>query len=213
MDSECKKRKKVLGLSLIEILVAITISVVTLTSSAVFASQLVTRAQTNFMEISALQLHNLTIEQLRLIESGLRRDAKVYDYNDSASYLFISGASPQPWQLMCDKDSTIPRYFYLQDNTSSGSVEARTITVPARTQSLDGLSYDFYRFPDSIKTNYGGFTSSNTEVLISIRKIFRTSADFGEYISFSSVVSYRLYNRYYFTKPIETRVIWALVCR
>lgn len=71
-----KKIKKTLsskkiGLSLIEVIVAIAISGMTLTVSAVFSTRVMIYAQENFMQDSSNQLNALISEQLKFIELDL----------------------------------------------------------------------------------------------------------------------------------------------
>jgi type II secretory pathway pseudopilin PulG len=206
-----KKRK---GMTLVEILVAIAISIFTMTSSAVFCVSLVQRAQLNFIEISALQLQTIVTEQLRLVESALKKDAKSKTYTDTTSYLYDTnpGVSVQPWADICSTSSTA-KYYYVDNNDTDKIIRITALGVTDPVYTVEGNSYTFKVLDPTIEANYGGFSGANTEVLMSVKKTYVTSSDIGEYVSFNTVIGYKLYGKYFYTKPLETRMIKSLICK
>lgn len=78
------KTKK--GINLVEIIVAIGVSSIALTTSAIFSTRLMYRSQENFMADSSTQLQTLVAEQLKLIEADMTSARQKYSSGDAAIF-------------------------------------------------------------------------------------------------------------------------------
>ncbi len=226
MQSVVKKKrlkdiKSPKGMGLVEVVVAIGISVVTLTTAVVFSTQLSRRAEENFVESSVLQLQSLISEELRLVEQGLKKDVIAVPARKLADGQFLpaSGASlPTPqltWAQFCsnkplDKTMAInlPDFSSSVHKVSLYPVNSgTTLTVPS-----DGSQYIFS--PVIGNPKFGSFTNINVDV--SLTKIVSstnigTGADVNT-ITIKSIIHYKMFGRDYFTKPQEIKMIYNSVC-
>ena len=214
MKKICKKiNLKRVGMGLVEVVVAIGISVVTLTGAAVFSSSLAKRSQENFVEVSIVQLQSLITEQIRLAESELKKDSAEFKNNgDTATRVFSANNG---WDNFCNLASenlvmSFPN-FTSNSNVSFSPVSGagRQIAVPTD----DGRLYTFVDINTSEK--FGSF--ENMPVAVGINKtipnVSNTNSPFEKVISLKTVVRYQIFGKTYFTKPEEIKILGYLTCK
>jgi len=213
------------GMSLIEIVVAIGISVITMTGAAVFSTELVRRSQENFVEISMLQLQSIITEQLRLVESGLKLDvaaSPAKHFADGTDFLArnkpANVSNVVTWENLC---TTSPSFYnislptfdsgpnihqiYFLDISSTGQAP----NPPAASGSQIPADTKFAPVMGDVK--FGAI--NNTPTRVSIRKEIRGTGDLRS-IVFSSIIYYKVINnKNVFTKPQEIRFVYDLVCK
>jgi hypothetical protein len=215
---------KTKGMGLVEVIVAIGISVVTLTGAGVFSSQLVKRAQNNFMEISVNQLQGTINEQLRLVESGLKQDVVSgiqiagdgFIKQNNAKALTTNVAS---WADLCSAD--IIYYNINLPSFSAGTADSAIYFLPLASSSnpktVDGVSIPF-GVPQGNTTQFGPVKYDSGNVLISIKKsigkavIPNTNTDLGNAVIFESIIYYNIYNKPQFSKSQQIRMNYTSVC-
>lgn len=209
-------------MSLVEIIVAIGISVITLTSAVVFSSALTKRSQENYMEISAIQLQGLVAEQLRLLESGLKKDIKNgLKPNDSPanpnSYLDSS-----TWRKICSYNST-PEYYTLSFPgfpSTNAKINIRQdqsgmVQKVAPDQDSGSGTINAYYYKLQGPKSFGSFKLDSNPVFVSIGKTsnYDRSNAINNYVTFKIIVNYKvLGSTEYFTKTEEVKMIYSLIC-
>jgi hypothetical protein len=222
------KKFKNAGMGLVEIIVALGISVVTLTGAAVFSASLRKRAQENFMEISVLQLQSLVTEELRLVELGLKKDVKEGKrFADNTDFLYKSRLNNQAlnWAGFCNQQPGINAAQYLSitlpdfvtanaDHKISFGVLSQGAGVDVRN-NVEGMNNVlFYPIPSSVQ--FGAFSSTNARV--AIQKYIDSSDSgglgLGNTIKFKIIVNYTLFgNDERYTVSQDVTMIHNLVCK
>lgn len=203
-------------MSLIEIVVAIGISVVTMTGAAVFSNSLVVRAQDNFSETAALQLQTLVNEQIRLLELSMKRDIKAEKDPTEGGYL-----PSAIWTRICSESLNNNGIFLQLNFPAFNNSSAQTITLDSLAASNISLSpdtgeangYKFYKF--SNLNRLGSFESSKSPVHISIKKEMDSSLGQGDLlksVKFTTMIGYTVLGKQRFTKPQEIKMVYSLVC-
>jgi type II secretory pathway pseudopilin PulG len=221
------------GMGLIEIIVAIGISVITLTTAVSLSVRISIRAQENFVETSVLQYQALVSEELRLLEIGLKREVLLG--NTFATGVFLPPASPTylTWAKFCGNNPSdqymsisLPSYktAYAVDTMRLTSVTAGSNEVIDELVDTANGEDGRFRFGDLKDSNnqpisytFGSFNSNDMRMEISLKKtvtssaVFAGNADFNN-ITVKSVIRYNLYNKAYYTKPQEIRMVYNSVC-
>lgn len=213
------KRSK--GLSLVEIIVAIGISVITLTTSAVFSTRLIIRAQQNFMQDSAVQLSNIIVEELRLAEVDMQSAKKIVSQGGSAVPKVFASAGD--WTKFCS----------VGGNANLGIDLPKVINNPATLDfkisfvsditngDFEGQQYRIEDITDKDKLTgafYIGSGSSVQNLGIGIqRKIDNTNAALGQIVNLNIILRYYLFNiktaEYTkYTRPINIKMIRDTIC-
>jgi type II secretory pathway pseudopilin PulG len=198
------------GMGLVEVVVAIGISVVTLTGAAVFSSSLAKRAQQNFVEVSVNQLQSLITEQIRLAESELKKDTSEFKNNGDTFTRAFSTAND--WDNFCGLGTqslniSLPN-FVSYNHVSFGNPSGAQTQVPTD----DGANYIFTDIGTSER--YGAF--DNMPVAIGINKRIPNvsgNSPFDKVISLKTVIRYQIYGKTYYTKPEEIKLLAYLVCK
>jgi hypothetical protein len=210
-----ERNDKPKGMGLVEIIVAIAISVVTLTSSVVFSSRLAMRAQQTFVEESVLQLQSIISEQLRLIEQGLKRDVKNNLTMSTGGYLPAAASAPQmTWTQFCSSN-VANSHFTTNLPTFSSDFATHTANLlvasgTAVTTPEDGTNLYIFT-PVTGNGKFGAFT--NVPVEIGLRKsVDSSTSGLGNNITIRTMIRYTLYKKTYYTKPQEIKMIYNLVC-
>jgi hypothetical protein len=193
------------GLSIIEVIVAIGISVVTITGAAQFSLNLVHRAQENFVEESALELQTLINEQLRFLEFMLRKDIK--DSNPS-----ISNRA-----AFCSTNQL--GYFKMNLPNFDGSSNNLTLSAIPQTGNAVIVDSDSFYFSDPFSAaqnqynRFGAFDRVDDAVQVSIKKEVNPGSNpTDNFITLKTVVKYDVFGTAKYTKIQETKMIYSLVC-
>lgn len=225
---KCKLRKKK-GFSIVEVLVAIAISAIALTSAATFSARLMVRGQMNFLDQSALQLQALVTEQVRFLELSMQNTL----LENGGEYPDAGLSNPivikDDWQnKICAKNfnSVTP---YTITNFSFDSSQSNSFTL--EDGSGRGISNSGGEYHNSARfISIGSYTDGRIGILeigtganpinnmwIAITSIFEgSSADLDKAkINFEIGVRYSTLNEnvsYDFTKPIIIQMNYADVC-
>jgi hypothetical protein len=202
------------GMGLVEVIVAIAISVVTLTSSVVFSTRLEMRSQQSFVDESILQLQNLITEQLRLVEQGLKRDVKNNLTFATAAFLEpdSTGTTFMTWRQFCSDTLSYNNFSMVLPTFSGLTHTIRLSSVTGTGEKIPDDDVNLYVFSTvSGNESFGSF--EKLPVQIGLRKSFvDSSSGLGKNIVIKTVVKYSLYNKTYYTKPQEVSMIRSLVC-
>lgn len=191
------------GTTLVEVIVAIGISVITITSAAVFTGDLNRRAQENFAEVAANQLHTLMIDQLNLIEADLRNPPSKSILSTAARNLLCT-QNNVPLQI------SFPKF----DDTYTTSLNISQVLTPAYTRivNVNGSDVNFSFFiaqeANTTPNNVRIGSYSNTPVWPAI---YMTRTNDG-FLNFATVVGYRVFNKDYFTTPVEIKFERSKLC-
>lgn len=222
----CSTRKfsKPKGMGLVEILVAIGISIITLTGAVVFSTTLARRAQENFVEVSALQLQSLFVEELRLMELGLKSDVQ-NNPNASSAYSAPNTFLGSEWQSFCSNSSLAYFKMTLPDMATSQSTPFRISLTDASTNGAQkpvpaegGVQYYFADpFIGTGIQRFGAFNTSGSggiKVMTSMKKtvVSSSSNPLNNIITIKTITTYNMFGKDYFTKPQEVKMIYSLVC-
>jgi type II secretory pathway pseudopilin PulG len=216
-----KFRKSKLGISLVEIVVAIGISTIALTTSAVFSTQLIYRSQENFMAESSSQLQNVIVEQLRLIEGDMINVVK----NGGRPKAFASG-TPDPWTgVFCTQGASVPLHYKISvpnviDSNQNFTTQLSAQPITTDTQiaaSIDGKQFQFYPLERTQLTGaFARLSDISRVVSVGIRKTEPVSGFTGieNPVLFEVVIRYYILNK---TEPsyseiTEVRMVKSLVC-
>lgn len=224
--------KSLRGISLVETIVAIGISSVTLTTASIFSTRLVIRAQENFMEESAVQLQNIVAEQLRLIEADLQlnKAIRINNPNSPEPFAFSSPSANYSWKgaggiSFCDSDTPINLQMNLPDFTQSQSnseqpiylqqITSANILTPGSSDYPDYAGYTLFALQKNQLT--GSFATSDNTIYLGIRKTVTSTTISGETlssISFNIVTAYKVLNqpKFTFSVPLEVKMVKDLVC-
>jgi len=213
-----RKRK---ALSLVEIIVAIGISAITLTTSSVFSTRLMIRAQQNFMDDSAVQLTNIIVEQLRLAESEMQQ-VKIINAKGGNSIPRVF-RSLSEWQDFCNVGGNPNLFVDIPRAVSGGSthnVQIGFLNGQANS-NVEGINYLFQNITDREKLTGAFYTGSNSavqELGVGIQKtINNSSSALGEVINVNVVIRYYLFNikttEYTkYSRPTTVKMIKSTVC-
>jgi prepilin-type N-terminal cleavage/methylation domain-containing protein len=241
MNIKRLKFNKKKGFSLIEIVVALGISVITLTGSAVFSTQLITRAQDNFMEVSALQLQGMITEQLRLLESGLKNDVAnnrrctlgPSPSCSTSSSRYLPVTTPDQWARICSNSSNTSYRFAMNfpvfNNQRTDSNAKAIVSTPASEQSFPvgevgvGMNFygqtgnttaRFYRLTTSTSpwlNRFGAFETDDTPVFVNIEKIYENATNLSRVI-FRVIIRYEVLGQARYTRSQEIQMVHSLIC-
>jgi hypothetical protein len=215
---------------LVEIAVAIGISAVTLTTSAVFSTRLLMRAQENFMQDSAVQVSNVIVEQLRLAEVDMQASKTKYVETAGATIIvpkvFDYGTNPrQNWTDFCTASGTSKANLGIDlpkvvGNPSSFDYKI-TFVSDTTNASFENQNYTITDIADAQKLTGAFYTSSGnkkTNLGVGIqRKVDSSNLITGAVINLNIVLRYYLFNittaQYTkFTRPTTVKLIKDTVC-
>lgn len=219
-----RKFSKPKGMGLVEILVSIGISIVTLTGAVVFSTNLARKAQENFVEVSALQLQSLLVEEVRLMELGLKSDVQNTSGNSSAYTAPNTFLGPQ-WQLFCNNNSLTFFKMTLPDMTTSQStpvnISLSDISTTGTLMTVADEGNAQYRFADPFAgtgiQRFGAFNTSGSggiRVMASMKKtvVSGNPNPLNNIITVKTIVTYNMFGKDYFTKSQEVKMVYSLVC-
>lgn len=187
------------ALSIVEVVVAIGVSVITLTTSAIFSTRLIARAQENFMADSALQLTNIIVEQLRLVEADMQSKVTELKSSPNNSAFPPTLNSRETWNNIC---STSNGRIYLTTNlpivgnsyaSSSNTVNINlAIVTGTETQTPYG---DFVFQKVQLDRQTGAFfIYKESDLKVSISRTFERSNVLGDLLVFQIIASYKVPN-------------------
>lgn len=213
------------GMGLVEIVIAIGISVITLTSSVVFSTRLSMRSQQIFVEESIAQLQAIITEELRLIEQGLKRDViatqGVANAINQGTFLPANPTASTPprmtWAQFCN--ATQYNYFTINlpafsgNNTYADHKIVVSQAVGAATTPPEDNKTNYVFMPLSGNTSFGSFKGIPVELGLH-KTVTPSNTGLGNNITIKSIIRYKLYNKnkYIYTKPQEIRMVYNLVC-
>ncbi len=199
------------GMGLVEVVVAIGISVITLTGAVKFSSALAQRSQKSFVEVSASQLHTIMNEEVWLLELTMKKDK-------AAGFTSIFPNDTE-WNNFCSTSNSFYRSFKLSipsfspGTISTISVQPQLIVASDNPQvkAVEGNNYTFYNmFAASNLQGYGAFSKNSQQVNITFYKnVVKSQND----ISITTVVNYNIFNTDYFTPPQDIHMLYDLVCK
>lgn len=219
----CLLKKK--ALSLVEVVLAIGISAIALTTSAVFTTRLVARSQKNFMSDSAMQLTNLIVEQLRLVEIDLQTTkSRIVLGGDPNSYP-PTLASRDVWNTICrvvpTGSASNPVYLSTQLPTfTSGSNNAPPLNINLSISSSGtprNTPWGDFRFdPVPPANRMGAFAiDTNSDLGLSIQLTAERNNLLGaDILVFTVLISYRVPNisEIQYSTPVIVKMVKSTVC-
>lgn len=221
-------KAKKLGMSLMEIIIAIAISSITLTVSAIFSTQLTFKAQENFMAESSAQYQNLIAQQFRLLESDMitlkKKNAiggtKVQPMAFPAKFTGLN-----PWRTMCTLGTASPIHYSITlpkvvDPNQTIDIKLNQVTSVAVSEQYTENGKLFYFVPIPQKEQLTGafaqLATTNRTVFIAIRKTEPNSGIAGvpNPILFEIRLRYSVLNRSTpaYSKVTEVQMVKDLVC-
>ena len=223
-------KSKERGFSLMEVLVAIAISVVTMTSSVVFASQLGIRAQNNLLEETAIQVQNVISEQLRLMELGFRNNKSEHDITKVGDISALPGTVffKAGWERVCTTNSSndyfalnlpdlgnvsgIPRDFDLSFSDGDRINGIAEESIPVEDEKF--RSYTYYKIGDQFgAVNLPMYVSINKKATYSpsnyLRNPSQNSIDFEVIVYFQSADNPK---RAFLSEPMTVTMVYRIVC-
>jgi hypothetical protein len=209
-------KRKSKALSLVEIVVAIGVSVITLTTSTIFSTRVITSAQQNFMEDSSVQLSNVIVEQFRLAEIEMQNTkAKVISGQPSTPRVFSSAAD---WTTFCNTGTGRNLFIDTPKAIVNSNDFNYKITFPAGAVNADvgGVSYFIQEISDKEKLTgafYAASASTVAKVGMGILKTIENQT-FGQIINLSVVIRYYVLKNPNpnYTNPIQIRMIRDTIC-
>lgn len=221
MLSLLKKR----AMSLVEVVLAIGVSAITLTTSAVFTTRLVAKSQENFMSDSAMQLTNLIVEQLRLVEVDLQMTKSRIAQGADPNSFPPSLANRNVWNSICSvipsSTASAPLYLYTQLPTfGQGNSDNSPLNVNLSVLS-SGTSHNtpwgdflFYTVPQA--SRMAAFAiDTKSDLQLSIRVTAERNNLLGtDVLVFTVLTSYKVPNisQRQFSTPVLVKMVKSTVC-
>ena len=203
------------GLNLVEVVVAIGVSIVTLTTSAVFSTRLIIRAQENFMVDSSTQLVTLLTEQFRLIEADMQNTKKTVG-NDTTTYPSTL-KNRQTWNDICASEKS--EVYLKTDIPIVGSENQSNINlVTQETKNDIKTPYGKYQFNYISKDSQTGafYIAKDSNIGISIKRTITEDgvSALGPVLNFSIITSYSVPNlaETRFSTPVQIKMFKSSVC-
>lgn len=224
------------GLSLMEVVVAIAISMISMTVTSIYTTQLMIAAQQNFFESSSNEYESMVIEQLRLVESNLQ-EAKSKaelglistlnglplnitpqtndtfcgnpDLDLAQGQLFLTMSLPDFFPATPTPTTVAPTSFQIQLSTLPG-----TGTFEIINANEEGVTYKFVRISDSQKTG-AMRTSGYQNIGIAMTRIVeKGSSGTGDFIVIKVRFAYQIpgQSSYRFTKVTDVRMLRDFIC-
>lgn len=228
------KKKKLLinkvklGMSLMEIIIAIAISAIALTTSAVFSTQLIYKSQENFMAESSSQFQNVIVQQLRLIESDMIAAVK---HNASGAspiipQAFANSTGTNSWQRFCQTGSATTAIHYsislpkVADKTQSIDIKLTEEAPGGQNQSYTENNNTYVFVPvtntDALTGAFALQSDASNTVFIAIRKTVPLAAVTGleDPILLEVRIEYFILNKATpnYSRTTEVQFVKSLVC-
>lgn len=204
------------GMNLVEIVVAIGVSVITLTTSAVFSTRLIVRAQQNFMEDSATQLTAVIVEELRLAEIEMQETRTKYTQGQPTVFPNVF-ANQSDWiNGFCalggkpNMAIDIPRAV---KNTTQNFDFNISFLTDITNATVEKKNYQIKDITDQDQLTGAFFIASNSKLGVGILREVATNT-LGTIITLSIVVRYYILNQPtpQYTRPVEVKMVKDTIC-
>jgi hypothetical protein len=221
------------GLSLMEVVVAIAISMITVTVTSVYTTQLMIASQRNYFESSVNEYESIVVEQLRIIESNLQlAKSKGNPGLISSLDLTFLNSTPMSNATFCGNPGLasqnqlslkidLPEFFPLSP-TPPYSVSVTPTPFNPRLSANndyiydlteDGVRYLFFQINESQLT--GALrTAGFRDVGIALTRIVEGGNGVVDIINIKLKFAYRIYsqNNFRVTKTTDVRMIRDSIC-
>lgn len=216
-------KKHFKGLSLVDTVVAIGVSIIILTVIASFTTSLFLNTQRNFLKDSATQLLDLISEQLRIVESSMHRAASDRAYGIRNAYPLNvnrgSNVNDDTWRRICGTVSGQNNFFaintsFYDDRRAVGyNIDLRYV----QPTSIESTRWGNMHFEDIHPSSLMGAFSvlRGSRVRYSIMSSSRDVNNIGTVISFNVLVMYSVLNiqsANQYVGPINIMMLKDAIC-
>lgn len=213
------------GINLVEIVVAIGISSIALTTSAIFSTRLLYRSQENFMADSSTQLQSLIAEQLKLIEADMVDARQRYSAGTTTAYPLPFGSTAAWKDRFCGITTSSLHYtITLPLVTNSSQIinltlrELQQSEYDANKASIEaGNEFGFTPLkPTELTGAFAQLSAQNNQIFVGLRKRELPSGIAGipNIILFEIVIKYFVLDKTIpdFSNITEVKMVKNLVC-
>lgn len=214
------------GLSLVESIIAIGVSMIVLTVIISFTLSLFVSSQRNYVKNSAVSFINILSNQIKLIELSLRYAVKEVNLGNTSFYpknISVNVINNRnTWNWICSKDSN--RYFFRLnnnfDNTNNTLLEHNLNFEYINNLNLINTPLGNLHFVNISSNELMGIFSTytnlnNVNVNYSISRTFVDDSRLGELIVFDLVLSYRVsgvFNKFEYLGPSKIFMLRNQIC-
>jgi hypothetical protein len=198
------------GLNLVEIVIAIGVSSIALTTTAVFSTALIYESQNNYLTETAVQYQGIIAEQLRLAELDL---INVIQTNNTASMRTFTDVNSR--NTFCTNTGasgarhyniTLPRIIASTNSIDIGNIQLTQVN--SNLVVYQGKQFSFSNIPSDRRI--GAFASAET-VEIAIRTSHTPTSPV---ILFEILIRYKVFNRvdFYYSPIFTVNMVKSQVC-